>query len=67
MTTIRFICGREIDSFLRNIKGNDNNFDSFLIYILNLSDCEKEVKPVKKEFHRHVQDYISEFGPYNNE
>ena len=41
MTTIRFIYGKEIVSLLSYIEDDENKFDSFLRYILNLTNCEK--------------------------
>ena len=46
MTTIRFIYGKQIDSILSHIQGNVK-LDSFLRYILNLTDS-KEIKKGKK-------------------
>ena len=65
MTAIRFIYGKQIDSILNHIQGN-LSIDSFLRYILNLTDCEK-VKEGKKTLNRQVEDYITEIEKYNND
>ena len=65
MTTMRFLYGKEIDSILRHIEQN-HYFKPFLRYILNLTDCEKDVKLGKKESFRKVDDYITEYNRYND-
>jgi len=65
MTTIRFIYGKQINSILSHIQGN-YSIDSFLRYILNLTDCEKNVKEGKKAFSRKVNDYVNEYDLYND-
>ena len=65
MTTIRFIYGKEIDSMLRHIEQN-YYLKPFLRYILNLTDCEKDLKTGKKESFRKVHDYIVEYSRYND-
>ena len=65
MTTIRFIYGKQIDSILSHIQGN-YQIDSFLRYILNLTDCKEEVKDGQKAFGRNVEDYINEIDLYNS-
>ena len=69
MTTIRLLYGKEIDSFLRHIEEEEDNnqFDSFLRYILNLTDCEKKVIPAEKARDRKVLGYISEYNRYNDD
>ena len=65
MTSIRFIYGKQINSILSHIQGN-YPIDSFLRYILNLTDCGKDVKEGKKSFNRNVQDYVNEYDLYND-
>ena len=66
LSTIRFIYGKQIDSVLSHIQGN-YPINSFLRYILNLTDCENSVKEGKKSFHRNVDDndYTNEYDLYN--
>ena len=65
MTTIRFIYGKQIDSILSHIQGN-STINDFLRYILNLTDCEDDVKEGNKEFHRNVDNYVSGYDLYND-
>ena len=65
MTTIRFIYGKQIDSILTHIQAN-YKIDSFLRYILNLTDCKKEIKEGKKFFNRNVKNFVIEYDRYND-
>ena len=65
MTSIRFIYGKQINSILSHIQGN-YPINSFLRYILNLTDCGKDVKEGKKAFNRNVHDYVNEYDLYND-
>ena len=65
MTTIRFLYGKQIDSILSHIQGS-SKIDSFLRYILNITDS-KDVKKGKKGFQRKTLDYIGETNNYNND
>ena len=66
MTTIRFIYGRQIDSLLSHIQG-EFPINSFLRYILNLTNSKIEVKEGDKAFDRKTKDYINEIEKYNSD
>ena len=66
MTTIRFIYGKQIDSILNHIQGNIK-LDSFLRYLLNLTDCGIKVNEGDKAFDRKTNDYINEYEIYNSD
>ena len=66
MTTIRFIYGKQIDSFLSHIQGNFP-INSFLRYILNLTNSKTDVIEGEKSFNRKTQDYINEIEKYNSD
>ena len=63
---IRFLYGKKINNILAHIEGN-YSIDSFLRYILNLTDCETEVKEGVHEISRYVKDYITEYDRYNKD
>ena len=65
-TSIRFIYGKQIDNILSHIQG-DKSIDSFLRYILNLTDCDKQVKEGRKGYIRNVENYIDYYDEYNND
>ena len=64
LTTIRFIYGKQIDILLSHIQGN-YPIDSFLRYILNITDCENKIEEGKRSFQRNVNDYVNEIVLYN--
>ena len=65
MRLIRFIYGKQIDSFLSHIQGNFQ-IESFLRYILNYTGLEK-LKEGEKAFYRETNDYVNEYNKYNSE
>lgn len=66
MTTIRFIYGKQIDSILTHIEGNFQ-INSFLRYILNLTDCNIDIVEGEKAFDKKTYDYIKEIEKYNSD
>ena len=62
-STIRFIYGKQIDNILSHIQG-DKSIDSFIRYILNLTDFETDIKEGEKIFGRNTEDCINEFSRY---
>ena len=66
MTTIRYIYGKQIDSILNHIEGNFE-IDSFLRYILNLTNSNIDVEKGDKSFGRKTHDYIKEIEKYNSD
>ena len=66
MTTIRYVYGKQIDSILTHIEGNFE-MDSFLRYILNLSNSNIDVVKGDKAFDRKTYDYIKEIEKYNSD
>ena len=62
-STIRFIYGKQIDNILSHIQG-DKSIDSFIRYILNLTDFETDIKEGEKIFGRNTEDCINEFNRY---
>ena len=64
-TCIRFIYGKQIDSIMQHIYGSSDN-DSFLRYILNITDSGTTIKEGEKKSDRNTTDYVNEYDLYNN-
>ena len=62
----RFIYGKQIDMMLNHIERN-LSLNSFLRYILNITDCNKKINEGIKLINRKTNDYIYNYNEYNND
>ena len=61
---IRFLYGKQFRSLMKHLE-KTFNLDSFLRYILNITDNNKSIKEGEKTTIKNVTDYITQFALYN--
>ena len=63
---LRFLYGKQFRSIMKHLESSVN-MDSFLRYILNITDNNKKVEEGFKAVTRHVKDWINQYEIYNKD
>ena len=61
---IRFLYGKQFRSIIKHLE-KTFHLDSFLRYILNITDNNKEIREGEKAIIKQASDYISQYELYN--
>ena len=64
---LRFLYGKQFKSFMNHLEGNEPNIDSFLRYILNITDNNVKIEEGDMSVERKVEDFINHYKIYDED
>ena len=65
---LRFLYGKQFRNFMKHLEiGAEYNIDSFLRYILNITDCNQKINEGFITINRNVEDHINHYKIYEKD